>query len=117
MKLSQKQQIFSLRLAEFIVWCFENGYNVTRGEAYRTKDQQAIYVVAGKSETMESKHCIRLAQDLNLFIDGVYITDKELYRPLGEKWESLGGTWGGRFGVKLDNYDSQIGWDSNHFEF
>jgi hypothetical protein len=45
----------------------------------------------------ESLHCERLAIDLMLFINGVYQTQTEAYRPLGEKWESLGGTWGGRF--------------------
>ncbi len=48
--------------------------------------------------------------------DGVYMTDGEAYRFLGEKWESLGGRWGGRFGLSPDEYASKTGWDSNHFE-
>jgi len=39
----------------------------------------------------------RLAIDLNLFKDGEYLTDTEDHRFLGEFWESLGGTWGGRW--------------------
>jgi hypothetical protein len=35
--------------------------------------------------------------DLNLFVNGKYVTDGEAHKPLGEKWESMGGSWGGRF--------------------
>jgi len=44
-----------------------------------------------------SCHKLRLAMDLNLFKDGKYCTDGEAHKPLGEKWESMGGSWGGRF--------------------
>ncbi len=50
-------------------------------------------------------HCVgevhsddrRLAIDLNLFRDGRYLETTEDHAPLGLFWESLGGTWGGRF--------------------
>jgi len=35
--------------------------------------------------------------DFNLFINGRYQDKSEAYLPLGEYWESLGGSWGGRF--------------------
>lgn len=99
-----------------IGFAYENGYELTFGEAYRTEEQQRIYVDKGLSKTMNSRHRDRLAVDLNLFKDNQYITEKEKYRFLGEKWEEIGGRWGGRFGVEPENYGKEIGWDSNHFE-
>ncbi|MBB9356801.1 M15 family metallopeptidase, partial [Escherichia coli] len=52
-----------------------------------------------------SLHTLRLAVDFNLFINGEYQADTDAYRPLGEYWESIGGTWGGRFSRA----------DGNHF--
>jgi hypothetical protein len=45
----------------------------------------------------DSLHYKALAKDINLFKDGVYLTRTEDHKPLGEFWESIGGTWGGRF--------------------
>jgi len=44
-----------------------------------------------------SLHRKRLAQDLNVFKDGVYLRKTEELTELGLYWESTGGTWGGRF--------------------
>jgi hypothetical protein len=51
-----------------------------------------------------SLHCDRLAVDLMLFRrdattgEAVYLPRTVDHKPLGEFWESIGGTWGGRFG-------------------
>lgn len=103
-------------LASLISFAYENGYELTLGEAYRTEEQQRIYVDSGRSRTMDSRHRDRLAVDLNLFKNGAYLTGGEAYRFLGERWEELGGTWGGRFGLSPDEYAAEVGWDSNHFE-
>ena len=42
-------------------------------------------------------HYKQLAEDYNLFIDGVYKRGTEVHRPLGEFWKFIGGTWGGDF--------------------
>ncbi len=117
MSLSKKQRIFTLMVADLISWAYSKGYELTFGEAYRTREQQEIYVKSGRSKTMRSKHLKRLAVDFNLFIDGRYVRDPERYRPLGEEWERLGGRWGGRFGLKPEEYDKKVGWDANHFEY
>lgn len=106
-----------LMIAELIGFAYKNGFELTFGEAFRTEEQQKIYFDTGRSKTMNSRHRDRLAVDFNLFKDGQYITDKECYRVLGEKWEQIGGQWGGRFGVSPENYKKEIGWDSNHFEY
>ncbi|WKZ33686.1 MAG: M15 family metallopeptidase [Thermodesulfobacteriota bacterium] len=117
MELSEKQRRFTARVAELIRFAYSNGLELTLGEAYRTEEQQKLYLKSGKSRTMASPHRERLAVDLNLFIGGKYVSDGEAYRPLGEKWESLGGRWGGRFGVRKEEYGTKVGWDANHFEY
>lgn len=115
--MSENQRRFPLMVAELITFAYGNGYELTFGEAYRTEEQQRLYVGSGRSKTINSRHRDRLAIDLNLFRGGVYISDGALYRPLGEKWESIGGRWGGRFGVERGDFDKKVGWDANHFEY
>ena len=80
------------------------GITLTGGELYRTLEQQAIYLKAGKSKTSKSKHLERLAIDFNFFIDGRLIYDKKLIQPLGDYWESLhpANRWGGNFTSLID---------------
>lgn len=89
MGLGDKQRKFTRMLAELILWAYEQGYEITLGHAYRCFDCK----VGGRY----SLHKDRLAQDLNLFKDRVYLTSSRDHTPLGEKWESMGGSWGGRF--------------------
>lgn len=103
-KLSEKRVKFTHQIAWLILWAHDNlpGYRVALNEVKREPAQIAHNVATGKGIRM-SLHALGLAADLILYIDGVYQRDTEAYRPLGEKWEELGGTWGGRFG------------DGNHF--
>lgn len=117
MTLSEKQRAFSLRLAQFIEWVYAQGYEIVGGEWKRPIEMQKLYVQQGKSKTMQSNHLDSIAVDLSLFKDGQYTDKPEDYRPLGEKWEEMGGRWGGRFGIDKADYATKIGWDSNHFEY
>lgn len=103
MTLRQKQSKFAKMFAQLILWAFEQGYEVTIGEVLRT-EQQAAYNAAHGLGIKNSIHTMKLAADLHLFIKGVYTTDKKDYEPLGKYWESLGGTWGGRFKSLYDPY-------------
>ena len=118
-KLSTKQIIFTAMIGSLLkqIEALCLGYEVTFGEVYRPEVTQRHYVNTGKSKTMSSKHRQRLAIDLNLFINGVYCTNSEKYRPLGVIWEGLGGRWGGRFGIHKSDYDTAVGWDAGHFEY
>ena len=117
MTLSEQQRQFSLMLGNFLVWIYQQqGLAVVMGEVKRPVEMQKLYVEQGKSKTMQSKHVDSLAVDLSLFVDGVYQTEGDVYRSLGLKWESMGGRWGGRFGVDPKDYAVKIGWDANHFE-
>ena len=65
------------------------GYTLTVGDAFR--DPRVPY---GHPNSLHKR---RLAMDLNLFKDGVYLTKDKDHEPLGLYWESIGGSWGGRF--------------------
>jgi len=73
-------------VADLIIYAYDNGHELTFGDAW-----------ARTGHKPNSNHYIRLAIDLNLFKDGIYLTTTEAHRFLGEKWESMGGAWGGRF--------------------
>lgn len=96
MTLSEKQQVFTALVAQLINFAGDHGMRLTFGEAYRTPEQAGLNASKGTGIS-NSLHSQRLAVDFNLFIDGVYKTRTEDYRALGEYWESIGGSWGGRF--------------------
>lgn len=101
MTLSQKQQKFAQMVALLIQQAKSLGYEVTLGEAYRPPEVAQIYARDGRG-IANSLHTSRLAIDLNLFLDGKYLTQTEDYLPLGEWWETQGGAWGGRFQTRPD---------------
>lgn len=86
MSLRKHQSIFLKNVAKLITWAFEQGYELTGGELYRTEEQQNIYRKNGTSKVQVSKHQKRLAIDLNLFIDGIYQTKT---KPT-ESWQRIG---------------------------
>lgn len=86
--------MFASMLSSLIFWANARGYRITLGDAYRSRDYAKL---RGKMGT-RSLHCKRLAIDLNLFLDGKWLRKTADHLPLGEFWESMGGSWGGRFG-------------------
>ena len=101
MSLSALQQRFAQMVGQLIAWTYlqsgaEPFYTLTFGEAFRTAEQAALNAQNGTG-IANSLHCERLAVDLNLFKDGVFMTKVSDYEPLGVYWENLGGSWGGRF--------------------
>lgn len=122
LSLREKQSLFALNIAKLIFWAYERGYEITLGEALRTEDQQMLYFegysimkigsdvklrkVNPASKTMKSDHLLKLALDINLFVDGKYTTDGEAFKPLHNYWKSL----------HPDNYSGyEWGWDYNHY--
>jgi hypothetical protein len=94
--LRKKQSKFAYMVALLIQYASLRGYEVTLGEAYRMPT-----ATHGHPKSLHKK---RLAVDLNLFSPaGRYLKDTKDYEPLGLFWESIGGSWGGRFS------------DGNHF--
>ncbi len=105
--LLEAQQTFAFDVARLILEAVALGYQVTLAWAYRPPEFAAMYAKMKKG-IPKSLHELRLALDLNLFRDGVYLTDTESYRPLGDHWKSLRpeNAWGGDF---------QLYPDGNHF--
>ena len=107
----EKQWKFLQDLAKLIEYAKGLGFVLVGGELYRTREQQEIYFKQGKSKTLNSRHCQRLAIDLLIMTqkDRVWVIDGdyEKYKKLGEYWKSLDtdNVWGGDWG-----------WDANHFE-
>lgn len=73
-------------VSQLIMFAYASGYEITLGDAY-----------AKTGHMHGSLHYVRLAIDLNLFKDGKYLTETKDHETLGMFWESLGGSWGGRF--------------------
>jgi len=85
--LREKQSRFAMMVGQLIAFAYAEGYEITIGDAW-----------AHSGHRDKSLHYIRLAIDLNLFKDGVYLRETTDHHPLGIFWESIGGSWGGRFG-------------------
>ncbi len=95
MTLGQAQRQFTLMLAKLILHAYTLGYELTLGESYDDD---------GVGHMKDSLHYIRLAQDLNIFKDGVYLTDGTGHRELHDYWDTLGGA-------------QRIEKDLNHYSF
>ena len=104
--LGQKQRRFTAYVGRLILWAYDNGFELTFGDAYRSPEMAKLYAEQGKG-SQYSLHCERLAVDLNLFINAKYQTDTAAYEPLGTFWKSLHSdcAWGGDFRRQ----------DGNHF--
>ena len=96
----EKQSKFVRLLGLLIEYTYFLGHELTLGEGY----------VASKTGHMAgSLHYIRLAQDLNLFVGGKYITGQHaVWDQLGAYWLSLDPqcAWGGTFKSKDYNHVS-----------
>lgn len=133
MTLSQKQQEFSQHIARLMLRIRDEGFACALGESKRSDEQAELNALgfAGRSRVASlirheypvladkilnngknngvrnSLHELKLAQDLDLFKDGMYLSSTEAHRPFGEWWEKQHplACWGGRFG------------DGNHYSF
>lgn len=112
----QAQHDFAQAVSALLRKAGQDGYTVTLGEAWRTPEQQAIYLKTGRSKVSKSQHMSRLAVDLNLFKDGALCT-REQIKPLGDWWESLSQKhrWGGNWRGLVDAGKSSFV-DAPHFE-
>ena len=107
MSLRKLQTEFAKLVPRLIDKAFELGYEVTLGDAYRDPRVHGSLGVRKSYSHPKSAHKIRLAIDLNLFLNGESQEGAEAHRKLGEWWEKqhLKSVWGGRFD------------DANHYSF
>ena len=117
MGLSDEQWEFTKDICMLVFFADANHFKLTGGELYRTVEQQALYVKSGLSQTMNSGHLVRLAQDFNIFkdIDGVVGFD---YLASPAQMEAhaklLGKFWASLSPKNVSGFD--WGWDYGHFE-
>lgn len=107
MSLRKLQSEFAALIPSLINKAIEFGYEITLGDAYRDpRAHGAVGVRIGYGHA-KSGHKLRLAIDLNLFLNGQYMATTAAHRKLGEWWELQHplARWGGRFN------------DGNHYSF
>ena len=107
MTLGQKQRLFAKYVPRLVDKAYELGYEVTLGDAFRDPRVHGDIGIKKGYGHAKSAHKQKLAIDLNLFKDGVYLPNTEDHKELGEFWESTHelARWGGRFN------------DGNHYSF
>lgn len=102
MNLITKQKAFAKLLPRLIDKAHELGFEVTMGEVWRSPEE-AKRLSQLKMGIRNSLHCEKLAVDLNLFKDGLFLSRTADHKQLGEWWEKqstdlLNCCWGGRWG-------------------
>lgn len=99
LSLGQKQELFSLLIADLIIHIDSKGLKIRCGD-FSAKERNPLEHKKG------SKHYEHCAADLNLFKDGVWLTKTEDHKQFGDYWESLHPlcVWGGRWN------------DGNHYQ-
>jgi len=98
--LKQQRILFTRLFSEFVLWCFDNGFDVAYDQVKRTELEAKANAATGAG-IAQSVHIDGLAGDLLLYINGDYQQSSEAYAPLGRKWKSMHPLcrWGGDFKI------------------
>lgn len=96
--LLKAQCLFNHNLVKLLQYIEKIGYEFKITEMLRTKEQAEIYAKNGKGIS-DSLHCLNLAADIYLVEGGDIVWDSELYKQIGDYWETLHpkNRWGGKF--------------------
>lgn len=97
MKLGEAQEKFARMLPGLIQKALDLGFEIRLGDLFR--DPRVFGKIGERKGYGHPRSChkLKLAIDLNLFLDGEYQPGTDAHLELGEWWESQGGAWGGRF--------------------
>lgn len=98
--LLERQWLFTACLGKLLVWIHQQGWAVTMAEGYIGDSINKYSEDTPHLRT--GNHFKRLAQDLNLFVDGQLIRDSghPAWQAIGAYWKSLApglSAWGGDF--------------------
>lgn len=112
MTLRESRCAYSVCIAELVLFAVAQGYEVALDEGTEriTKKDPTSDHMPG------SLHHIGLAQDLLLYLNGVYLTDSKQYTFLGLFWKELGVNkglplcWGGDF-ARPDGNHFSLSWN------
>ena len=93
MTLREKQSLFARCWARLQLHAELLSYETSIGKVFESRAS------ARRRGSPNSLHPLKIAGDLNLFIDGVYQRSTKAHEPLGIFWELLHPLcrWGGRF--------------------
>jgi len=107
MSLRKLQSEFAALVARLIDKAISLGYEVTLGDAYRDPRAFGPMGIFKGYGHPKSSHKKRLAIDLNLFKNGVFLEGTDAHKELGEWWKQQHplARWGGDFR------------DGNHYSF
>ena len=99
MKLGKKQELFMRLLPKLINKAHELGFEIRGGDLFRDR---RVFGGIGRKKGYghrNSCHKLKLAIDLNLTFQGVYLTKTSDHETLGLWWEQQHEfcCWGGRF--------------------
>lgn len=114
MTLVEKRIKFLHMIGELLAFARKEQISLICYGFWRSDAEQAKFLAAGTSTVKRSKHQDWLAMDFAVMREddsGAIIpiwNDCEEYRLLGEEWESLGGTWGGRWKTPHDPFHFQL---------
>ena len=99
MTLGEKQELFMRLLPRLIDKAHELGFEIRGGDLFRDRRVHGDIGERRGYGYKNSAHKLKLAIDLNLFLDDKWQTKTEQHRELGEWWESQHELcrWGGRF--------------------
>ena len=103
-KLRERQSKFLSAVARLVLYAESIGYELTVGDAYRDPRVFGAVGVSRGYGHSRSRHKLRLAIDLNLFVDGDYIANGDKHHKLHDFWDLLGG-------------NPRIESDLNHYSF
>ena len=117
MTLRQARCAFTIAIARLILFAESEGYEIALAEG-----MDRITEKDPTSDHMKgSNHDIGLANDMDLYLKGVYLTQSEDHIVLGTWWEEYGQAnglplvWGGNFAPKLINGKMVDQSDGNHY--
>ena len=99
MTTGEKQELFTELLAQLITHIYSQGYKIRMGDVW-AKPRNPL------EHKANSQHYIKMAADLNLFSNSIFLDKTEDHKHFGDWWEKLNPLcrWGGRYG------------DGNHYE-
>ena len=108
MKLGEKQELFMRLLPRLIDKAHELGYQVRGGDLFR--DPRVHGELGEKVGYGHSSSChkLKLAIDLNLFLNGAFYKTTESHRMIGDWWKKQHELcrWGGDFSRPDGNHYS-----------
>ena len=98
MSLVDKQHFHAMRLARLFFYADSLGYQIAGGAWGMLENE-----TTGERHDL---HTVRLLTNVNVSRHGTLLFDVDSVKPLGDYWETLGGTWGGNFDTPKVNHFS-----------